>query len=272
MPPVSHPTNRSRMATPEREQLTMAEPAEQPVSWAGPVATGSASTAGSPPRRGRWQALTRPRVAVPACAVLFLAGMALPWFSTPAYDAGFGYRAPASTVNGFDAGMLVAALVLLALAAVLGLLPPRLVPRLPFPAVVATAGLAILALLLTVPEWLTTFDRGFTPAGLLTVLSAAAACVVALGASVAAVRAWPPAAPEPVVPDSPAAQPAADEPAGEEPTAGPDVEQAPAQHPDAAAEQQTGSADDEQWADPRRRRGGSGGAPGTGSPGTGARE
>jgi len=257
VPPAPSPTDRSRMATPEREQQHVAEPAEQPLSWSDPVAAGSAPIPGSTPRRGRWRALTRPRVAVPACAALSLVGMALPWFSTPAFDAGFGYQAPASTVNGFDAGMLVVAAVLLVLAGVLSLLPPRLAARLRFPAALATAGLTTLALLLTVPEWLTTFDRGFAPVGLLTVLSAAAACAVALVASVAAVRAWPPAAPEPVVPDPPAGEPA-DEPAGEEPAA---PEQSPAEIAGAAAEQQPGSADDEQWADPRRRRGGSDGTP-----------
>ncbi|WP_222194183.1 hypothetical protein [Modestobacter italicus] len=140
-------------------------------------------------RLGR-RVLSRPRLVVPAAALLYLVGMSLPWFRMP----GSGGRA-ALTVNGFDAGMLVAAAGALGLAAVWAVLPGRVLPRLPFPAPLVTAGLTVLCLLLTVPEWLTTSDRGFTWAGLLTVLSAAAAAAAALTAAVAAVRSWPPAPP-----------------------------------------------------------------------------
>ncbi|MGY5884801.1 hypothetical protein [Modestobacter lacusdianchii] len=136
--------------------------------------------------------LSRPRVVVPAGALLFLLGAGLPWFRTP--TGGAGDRA-ATTVNGFDAGMLVVAAGALVLAAVWALLPDRAVPRLPFPAALVTAGLTVLSLLFTVPEWLTTFDRGVSAAGLLAVLGAAVATVSALTAAVVAVRAWPLAPP-----------------------------------------------------------------------------
>lgn len=244
-PPAPHRTDRSRMATPEHAQQAVPGPAEQPTSPPGPAAAPQPA-----PEGPRWRALTRTPVAVPAGAVLYLLGLVLPWFSTPGYDAGFGYQAPASTVNGFDAGMLVVAAALLVLAAAWTLLP-RLTPRLPFPGALVPAGLGAVALLLTVPEWLTTFDRGFTPAGLLTVLSAAVACAVALGGAVAAVRAWPLPAPRPADPD----------PADDAPAAGNTAGESPAEQSGPVPEQQiAGSADDELWADPRRRRTGSGGA------------
>ena len=201
MPPVPQLTGSGRMATPEGVPEPATASAERPAS--------TAAEAAPVPRRARaWRALTRPRVAVPAGALLYLLGMTLPWFSTPAYDAGFGYQAPASTVNGFDAGMLVVAAVLLVLAAVVTLLPSGRGPRLPFPRPLVPAALTTLCLLLTVPEWLTTFDRGAAPAGLLTVLGAAIAWAAAVRGAVTAVRAWPP---PPVRPSEERARPADDD-------------------------------------------------------------
>jgi hypothetical protein len=179
------------MATADRAvPSTSADPGTS-VGAREPAEAGTSARAGDRAgRRGRWS-VTTIRVAVPVCAVLYLLGMALPWFSTPAYDAGFGYRAPASTVNGFDATMLVVAAVVLVLAAVACLLPARTGPQLPFPRGLVAAGLTTVCLLLTVPEWLTTFDRGFAPAGLLTALSAAAAWLVSVRAAVGEVRAAP---------------------------------------------------------------------------------
>ena len=202
--------------------MATAEHDEQPTPPADPVEPDRTPPAA---RARGWRAVARPRIVVPAGALLYLLGMTLPWFSTPAYDAGFGYSAPASTVNGFDAGMLVVAAVLLVVAAAVSLLPARTGPRLPFPRALVPAGLTSLSLLLTVPEWLTTFDRGFAAAGLLTVLSAAAACTVTVRAAAAEVRAAPgaeqPAAPDTLEPDAAqtgAAEPDAAEP---QPTSGP---------------------------------------------------
>ena len=256
------------MATPEPARQAVTGPADQPTSSPGQAAAGPPVARPPAPRGRRRRALTRPRVAVPAGALLYLLGLALPWFSTPAYDAGFGYRAPASTVNGFDAGMLVVAAVLLVLAAAWTLLP-RPVLRLPFPGALVTAGLATVALLITVPEWLTTLDRGLAAAGLLAVLSAAVACAVALAGAVPAVRTWPAAAPRPAEP-APAADEGADEtpPAAgtgsDEPSGGAPAGRSPAAPPaETRPGQHTGSADDELWADPRRRRTGPGGASAT---------
>jgi hypothetical protein len=60
--------------------------------------------------------------------------------------------------------------------------------RLPFPPVLVATGLSAVCLLLTVPEWLTTFDVGFSPAGLLTVLCAAAALARTTRASLTELR------------------------------------------------------------------------------------
>jgi hypothetical protein len=244
------------MATPD-PRLAAQPPDNRPEPPDDAAEPGAADAA--PARRG-WRSLTRARVAVPACAVLYLVALTLPWFSTPAYDAGFGYQAPASTVNGFDAGMLVVAAALLVLAAVSSLLPSRLTRQLPVPAALVTAGLATLALLLTVPEWLTTFDRGFAPAGLLAVLSAAVACAVALVASIAAVRAWPPAAARSVA-STGAADPTGAGLPVEDPVGAQTGAQSAAQPEPAAGRPDAGSADDEQWADPRRRRSDPGATP-----------
>ncbi|WP_299952356.1 hypothetical protein [uncultured Modestobacter sp.] len=163
-------------AEPGRPRSAPAEPA-----WEAPRPVGRTARL----RRVARRALSRVRLVLPATAALYLLGMSLPWFRAPAPEGG------TVTVNGFDAGMLVAAAVVLVLAAGWTLLPARAVPRLPFPAPLVPAGLAVVCLLLTVPEWLTTVDRGFTAAGSLTLLSALTAAAAGLTAAVVAVRAWP---------------------------------------------------------------------------------
>jgi hypothetical protein len=117
-------------------------------------------------RRGDWL--------VALCAVAFLLFAALPWFT---FDLGFGF---AESVNGFDFWLVTAAAVLFVLAAVWSLLPAVVDLGLPFPHGAVTVGLTSLALLLTLVEWLSTFEGGFSLFALLTVLTAAAAVVVAV--------------------------------------------------------------------------------------------
>jgi glucose dehydrogenase len=111
---------------------------------------------------------------VALCAVAFVLFAALPWFT---FDFGFGF---AESINGFDFWLVTIAAVLLALAAVWSLLPAVVDLGLPFPRGSVTVGLTSLALLLTLVEWLTTFEGGFSLFALLTVLTAAAAVAVAV--------------------------------------------------------------------------------------------
>jgi hypothetical protein len=106
--------------------------------------------------------------------------MTLPWFRVDGFDLGSGFVVPGVSVNGFDSGVLVVALVLLLLASGWALLPAVADVPGPSPSSSVTAGLAALAFLLTFVEWLSTFDAGFTLFGLLTFLAVAAvlACAV----------------------------------------------------------------------------------------------
>jgi hypothetical protein len=137
--------------------------------------------------RAGWRALQPTDGVVVACAALYLVCMAVPWFRFDGRELGAGARTPDSTVNGFDSGLLTCAAVVLVLAAVCSV-ASAWAGRLPLPRVLLPTGLAAVCLLLTVPEWLTTFDVGFSLAGLLTVLCAAAALVWTTRASLTALR------------------------------------------------------------------------------------
>jgi hypothetical protein len=117
--------------------------------------------------------------AVAAGTVLYLIALLAPWYRVDGFDLGSGYRMPDVSVNGFDSGMLTVAFVLLVLASVWALLPAFADVPVPFPRAVLTAGLTALAFVLTLTEWLATFDTGFTLMGLLAFLSSAAVLAVA---------------------------------------------------------------------------------------------
>ena len=111
---------------------------------------------------------------VALCAAAFLLFATLPWFT---FDFGFGF---AESINGFDFALVTTAAVLLVLAAVWALLPTVVDLGLPFPRGSVTVGLTSLAFLLTLAEWLSTFEGGFSPFALLTILAGAAALTVAV--------------------------------------------------------------------------------------------
>ena len=111
---------------------------------------------------------------VALCAAAFLLFATLPWFT---FDFGFGF---AESINGFDFALVTTAAVLLVLAAVWAVLPTVVDLGLPFPRGLVTVGLTSLAFLLTLAEWLSTFEGGFSLFALLTVLAGAAALTVAV--------------------------------------------------------------------------------------------
>jgi hypothetical protein len=123
--------------------------------------------------------LRRADGAVVAGTLLYLVFMIIPWYRIDAFDLGSGFSLPGVSVNGFDSGVLTSAFVLLLLAAVWSLLPASADVPVPFPRAFLTAGLAALAFVLTLIEWLSTVDTGFTLMGLLTVLSSVAVLTVA---------------------------------------------------------------------------------------------
>jgi hypothetical protein len=154
---------------------------------------------GSPPpadaavagrRRVDLHRLSRADVLVAAGTVLFLVLAVVPWFRTEAFDLGFGHRAAAASADGLDSGLVVAALVLLVLAGGWSLLPAVADVPTPFPRELVTAGLAALAFLLTLVEWLTTLDLGVSVAALLALLTVAAVLAVAVRALLPPARAW----------------------------------------------------------------------------------
>jgi hypothetical protein len=114
--------------------------------------------------------LRRADCGVAAGTLLYLVCLLVPWFHVGAVDLGFGYRIAPASANGFDSGLLVCALVLLVLATAWALLPAVADLATPFPRSFATAWLAGLAFLLTLIVWGSTFDVGFTVAGLLALL------------------------------------------------------------------------------------------------------
>jgi hypothetical protein len=128
----------------------------------------------SPPARmrGDW--------AVAAGTVAYLVLLLLPWFSVDAFDLGSGFSLPGISVNGFDSGLLIAALALLVLAGVWAVLPATVPASVPFPRALLTAGLAALAFVLTLVEWLDSLDIGFSLVGLLAFLTSGAVLAVAL--------------------------------------------------------------------------------------------
>ncbi len=177
----------------------------------------------APEERGRRfdrSRLSRSDVAVAMGAVLYVVCLGAPWFRYDGYDLGFGYRSASYSVNGFVSGLLTVAAVLVVAAALWALLPAFADVRVPFPRAAVTVALTALTFLLTVVEWLTTFDVGFTLAGLLAVLTSAA--VVAL----AVLRVLPDLRVGPALPETPAAAPP-DRPAGPEVHPWPERDDAP---------------------------------------------
>ncbi len=132
--------------------------------------------------------LDRGDVLVALSGAAFLVFAALPWFT---FDFGFGF---AESINGFDFGLVTTAAVLLVLAALWSLLPAVVDLRLPFPRGFVTVGLASLAFLLTLVEWLSTFEGGFSLFALLTLLAAVAALASAAFAVLRQLRHQPAAA------------------------------------------------------------------------------
>jgi hypothetical protein len=118
--------------------------------------------------------LRRADGAVAAGTLLYLVFMIIPWYRIDAFDLGSGFSLPGLSVNGFDSGILTSAFVMLLLAAVWSLLPAFADVPVPFPRAFLTAGLAALAFVFTLIEWLSTVDTGFTLMGLLTFLSSIA--------------------------------------------------------------------------------------------------
>jgi hypothetical protein len=153
--------------------------------------------------------LTLIDVAVAVGAALYVVCLSVPWFRYDGYDLGFGYRSASYSVNGFVSGLLTLAAVLAVSAAAWALLPALADVRVPFPRATVTVALAALIFLLTVVEWLTTFDVGFTLAGLLAVLTSAAVLGLAVLRVLPDLRVGP-ALPEPPAPHGRPAGPLVD--------------------------------------------------------------
>ena len=161
-----------------------------------PTAPDPADT-GSPPdaapgrsRRVRPGALHLADVLVTAGTVLFLLLLLAPWFRRQGFDLGSGHRVEAASADGLDSGLLVTALVLLALASVWSLLPALTDVAPPFPRALVTTGLAAAAFLMTALEWLTTLDLGVSVPALLAVLTVAAVLAVSVRQLLPQARAW----------------------------------------------------------------------------------
>ncbi|WP_138734847.1 hypothetical protein [Modestobacter excelsi] len=130
---------------------------------------------GPPGRRARGPVLGRLALAdraVVAGTLLYLLFALVPWYRVAAFDLGQGYRFPGASVNGFDSGLVVVAFVLLLLATAWAVLPAVADVPVRFPRSLVTVGLATAALLLTLVEWLSDLDVGFSPMGLLALLAA----------------------------------------------------------------------------------------------------
>ena len=162
--------------SPYGQQPPWGQPYGQPPPWVPP---GYGQQHGRPPGSGTQVGFDRSRLhrtdlLVAVSTLLFLLFAVLPWFT---FDFGFGFS---ESINGFDLGLVTTAAALLVLATVWSLLPAFVGMRLPFPRGAVTVGLTALAFLLTVVEWLTTFEGGFSLFALLTVLAAAAALAFAV--------------------------------------------------------------------------------------------
>jgi hypothetical protein len=125
-------------------------------------------------------AVRRGDLAVGLGSGLYLLFALLPWYSVDAFDLGHGYRFPGVSVNGLDSGLVVVASVLVLLAAAWALLPAVAEVPVPFPRALVTVGSAVPAVLLTLVEWLSDLDIGFSVVGLLTLLSALAVLAFAV--------------------------------------------------------------------------------------------
>jgi hypothetical protein len=129
---------------------------------------------------------------VAAGTLLYLVFALLPWYTVDAFDLGFAYRFPAVSANGFDSGLIVIAFLLLLLAAGWALLPAVAEVLLPVPRSLVTVGLSVLAVLLTVIEWLSDLDNGFTAMGLLALVAAVLVLASAVRGLVSELRSDPP--------------------------------------------------------------------------------
>jgi hypothetical protein len=142
------------------------------------TSSGPEQVAGDPPRRrARSAVLGRVALAdraVVAGTLLYLLFGLLPWYRVAAFDLGQGYSFPGASANGFDSGLVVVAFVLLLLATAWAVLPAVADVPVRFPRSLVTVGLATAAFLLTLIEWLSDLDIGFSLMGLLTLLAAVA--------------------------------------------------------------------------------------------------
>jgi hypothetical protein len=150
-----------------------------------PNGPGQPSPSATPPPGPRRTAVDLGRLrladyAVAAGTLLYLIFALIPWYSVDGFDLGSGFSIPGVSVNGFDSGMIVFAFVLLLAATAWALTPAFADVPVPFPRAFVTAGLAALAFLLTLIEWLSDLDIGFSFMAFLTVLAAAAVLAFAV--------------------------------------------------------------------------------------------
>jgi hypothetical protein len=152
-------------------------PDQRPPAAAGPALTGAPAPGRTGVDLGR---LRLADCAVAAGTLLYLIFALLPWYTVDGFDLGSGYSFPDASANGFDSGTVVLAFVLLLLATAWALLPAVAELPGPFPRSSGTAALSAPAVLLTLIEWLSDLDLGFTWMGLLTLLSSVAVLAFAV--------------------------------------------------------------------------------------------
>jgi hypothetical protein len=186
------------------------------------TSSGPELVAGDPAgRRRRGPVLGRLALAdrvVVAGTLLYLLFALLPWYRVAAFDLGQGYSFPGESVNGFDSGLVVAAVVLLLSATAWAVLPAVADVPVRFPRSLVTVGLATAAFLLTLVEWLSDLDAGFSLMGLLALLAAIAVLTGAVLRLLPELRRT--AAHGAPVPESPAPDPSAPQDGGEVTPAG----------------------------------------------------
>jgi hypothetical protein len=201
-------------------------------------------------RRARRPVLGRVALAdrvVVGGTLLYLLFALLPWYRVDAFDLGQGYRFPDASAHGVDSGLVVVALVLLLAATAWAVLPAVADVPVRFPRSLVTVGLAAAALLLTLVEWLSDLDIGFSLVGLLALLAAVAVLTGAVLRLLPELRrtAAPGAAPveapapEPLPPRVEAPPPGDPAPVDESPYRGPPPTRPPA-YPPAPAPGTTG--------------------------------